>query len=202
MAVGSPVVMCLPSGDAAFRVAVQSALEAADDATPLSLEARLRWLYPGVLVRQRDLSGETQPVWYAYRDGTYIASSEPEWHREPGTAWVRLDAATAEILAVNDELLALFAATADQLIGRPLFEFTYAENAEMLARQRDVVAGGQVLHSLGRGRALDGRDLVLEYVCYIVGGAVECWYRPASVAAGQAATGGTPVDEQPDGGGD
>jgi PAS domain-containing protein len=184
MAVSSPVVICLPSGDAAFRAAVESAIEAVHHAAPLSLEVHLRWLYPGVVVRRRDLSGETQPVWYAYRDGTYIAASDPEWHRAPGTAWLRLDPATAEILAVNDETLALFAAKADQLIGRPLFEFTYPENAEMMARQRDVVGSGQVLHSVGRGRTLDGRDVVLEYVCYIVDRAVDCWYRPASVAAG------------------
>ncbi len=187
MAGSNPLVMCLPSGDAAFRAAVQSALEAFDHATPFSLEARLRSLYPGVLVRLRDLSGETQPVWYAYRDGTYIASSEPEWHTKPGTAWLRLDAATAAILDVNEEVLDLFAATAEQLVGHPLFEFTSPENAEMLARQRDIVARGEVLHSFGRARRLDGRDLVLEYVCYRVGPAVECWYRPASVAAGRSA---------------
>ena len=185
MSVGSPVVMCLPSVDVAFRAAVQSALETADAATPLLLERRLRSLYPGALVRQRDLSGESLAVWYAYRDGSYISASGPQWHRERDTAWLRLDAATAEILEVNDELLVLFAATADQLIGRPLFEFTYPENAEMLARQRDVVARGQILHSLGRGRTLDGRELLLEYVCYLVGGSVECWYRPAPAAAGR-----------------
>lgn len=180
----SPVVICLPSGDVAFRAAVEASIESGDHATPLSLEEQLRSLYPDVVVRRRELSGETQPVWYAYRDGTYIASAEPEWHKEPGTAWLRLDPATTEVLAVNDETLALFAATAEQVVGRPLFEFTYPENAEMMARQRDVVAGGQILHSLGRGRTLDGQDLVLEYVCYIVDEAVECWYRPASVAAG------------------
>jgi PAS domain-containing protein len=183
VAVASPVVVCLPSADAAFRAAVQSALEAGDVATPVSLEARLRSLYPGVLVRERDLSGETQRVWYAYRDGAYVASSDSEWHTAPSTAWLRLDAVTAEILDVNDALLALFAGTADQLIGRRLFDFTYPENAEMLIRQRDVVARGEVLHSLGRARALDGRDVVLEYVCYIVDEAVDCWYRPVSVAA-------------------
>ena len=193
MAALTPVVVCLPSGDAAFRAAVEAALEAADAGTPIALERRLRWLYPEVVVRRRDLSGETQPVWYAYRDGTYVASSEPQWHGEPGTAWLRLDPVTAEIVDVNDETLTLFAATSDQLIGRPLFEFTYPENAEMMARQREVVASGQLLHSLGRGRALDGRDLVLEYVCYVVDAFVECWYRPASVAAGwRGASGGSP----------
>jgi PAS domain-containing protein len=182
VAVADPVVICLPSADVAFRAAVQSALESLLVATPGSLQARLRSLYPGALVRLRELSGETHAVWYAYRDGTYVASSEPTWHTEPGTAWVRLHPATAEILDVNDALLALLAATVDQLVGRPLFDFTYTENAEMLARQRDVVARGEVLHSIGRARALDGRDVVLEYVCYRVDGAVECWYRPASIA--------------------
>lgn len=182
VAVANPVVICLPSADVAFRAAVQSALEGSDALTAASLQSRLRSLYPGALVRLRELSGELHPVWYAYRDGTYVASSEPTWHTEPGTAWLRLDAATAEILGVNDALLALLAATADQLVGRPLFDFTYAENAQMLARQRDVVARGEMLHSIGRARALDGRDVVLEYVCYRVGEAVECWYRPASIA--------------------
>ena len=182
MAVADPVVMCFPSADVAFRAAVQSAVEASDDATPASLQARLRSLYPGAIVRRRELSGEIHPVWYAYRDGTYAAASEPTWHTEPGTAWVRLDAATAEIVDVNDALLSVFRASREQLIGRPLLEFTYAENAEMLARQREVVARGELLHSLGRSRTADGHDIVLEYVCHRVGDAVECWYRPASVA--------------------
>jgi PAS domain-containing protein len=180
--VPDPLVICIPSADLAFRAAVQAALEAPGEATPSELEARLRSLYPGVLVRERELSGERDSIWYAYRDGTYVADSEPAWHLEPGTAWVRLDAETAEILEVNDALLELFAATSDQVIGRLLFELTYPENAELLARQRDVVARGEVLHSLGRARTLDGRDIVLEYVCNRVPGAVQCWYRLASVA--------------------
>ena len=181
------VVICLPSADLAFRAAVQAALEASAEATPSELEARLRSLYPGVLVRERELSGERDPVWYAYRDGTYVADSEPAWHLEPGTAWVRFDAETAEILDVNDALLDLFAATSDQVIGRLLFELTYPENIELLARQRELVARGEVLHSLGRARTLDGRDIVLEYVCYRVRGPVECWYRLASVAGNGSA---------------
>ncbi len=105
----------------------------------------------------------------------------------PGPRWVRLDAETVEILDVNDALLDLFAATSDQVIGRLLFEFTYPENAELLARQRDLVARGEVLHSLGRARTLDGRDIVLEYVCHRVRGAVECRYRLASVAGAGSA---------------
>lgn len=192
VAIAGPVVICLPSADIAFRAAVQAAIDAGDDATatPTSLEVRLRSLYPDVRVRLRDLSGETRLVWYAYRDGTYLASSEPGWHTEPGTAWVRLDAATAEILDVNEALLEVLGADCDdQLIGHALFEFTYPENAELLARQRDVVTRGEVLHSLGRARTLRGRDIVLEYVCYAVGDAIEAWYRPASVAADRRPTG-------------
>jgi hypothetical protein len=45
---------------------------ASDRVTTIAeLEERVRPSYPNVRIVARDLSGETQPTWYVYRDGAF-----------------------------------------------------------------------------------------------------------------------------------
>jgi hypothetical protein len=63
-----------PLNDDAF---VELANEAARDATtPEDLQASLRERYPKAVVRPRLLEAEPHVVWYVYRDGRWVMSSE------------------------------------------------------------------------------------------------------------------------------
>ena len=41
--------------------------------TPSELEEQLRRHYPRVVVRPRELTGESFTIWYVYRDGHWIS---------------------------------------------------------------------------------------------------------------------------------
>ena len=67
----------IPSSDAAFRQHVEGLTARHAFATADDLAARLRALFPRVLVRASEVSGQHN-VWYVYRDGVW-SSSEPSW---------------------------------------------------------------------------------------------------------------------------
>lgn len=58
-------------------------LKAVDPAEPATFEARLRRLFPRVLVRERGLASEP-PAWYVYRDGGWQPSLTGDWWTVPG----------------------------------------------------------------------------------------------------------------------
>lgn len=60
-----------PATDAEFERAVNAIVDAGvrDFA---EAQARLRERYPHAVVRPRDLTGESTPVWYIYREGRWI----------------------------------------------------------------------------------------------------------------------------------
>jgi len=73
-----PALITIPSTDAAFRAHVHGIRRGA---APTELEARLRRLYPRVVVRERTLSGEA-PAWYVYRDGSWRSQLAESWWGE------------------------------------------------------------------------------------------------------------------------
>jgi hypothetical protein len=81
LSIGQVEVRALPSVDSAFVGAVQELLrqlEVGPISGPAELEALLRIVYPGAVVREQNpLSrlGSTT-VWYAYRDGQFSPASE------------------------------------------------------------------------------------------------------------------------------
>jgi hypothetical protein len=69
-------VGCFPSGDEAFRRAVEEAIQGGAKA-PEALEEALRGRYPKVRVKQRDPMTEVESVGplthlYVFRDGSYL----------------------------------------------------------------------------------------------------------------------------------
>ena len=66
-----PTLVTNPTDDPAFAAAAQAALE--DGQTTDQLQAVLRRVYPGAVVRARDLAGDPL-VWYVYREGHWIRS--------------------------------------------------------------------------------------------------------------------------------
>lgn len=101
-----PVLITIPTSDAAFREHVHTVTPVA---TPAELEARLRRVFPRVVVRERTISGA--PGWYVYRDGAWSSSLTGDWYDDPrlprvvvaGDGWVREANATARgLLGIED----------------------------------------------------------------------------------------------------
>lgn len=68
----SPRVISNPADDASFDRWV-TRLAAERDMTPDALQALLRFRYPHAVVRRREIAGELTEVWYAFREGRWIA---------------------------------------------------------------------------------------------------------------------------------
>ena len=64
------VLVINPRSDKDFVARAEAA--AADAATADELQGRLRANYPRTVVRLRQISGESDLVWYVYREGRWI----------------------------------------------------------------------------------------------------------------------------------
>lgn len=67
-----PTLVVNPSADESFAASCEEHLEEGADSIG-ELERRLRHSYPLAIVHVRELDGEGALIWYAYRDGHWIA---------------------------------------------------------------------------------------------------------------------------------
>jgi hypothetical protein len=72
------IARIIPSDDAAFRRHVERLTARQRFATPDELASRLRRIFPRVVVRASEVSGQAH-VWYVYRDGVWRADADSEW---------------------------------------------------------------------------------------------------------------------------
>ena len=70
-----PTLILNPRDDARF-VAAAEALVAEGIDSPAMLQERLRQHYPHVVVRPRELTGESFTIWYVYREGHWVSSTD------------------------------------------------------------------------------------------------------------------------------
>jgi hypothetical protein len=73
-----------PADDRIFSAYAQTLLEHGAQ-TIVELERRLRTIYPHATIHSRDLSGESTPVWYVYRDGHWTPRGGDPLNEETGT---------------------------------------------------------------------------------------------------------------------
>ena len=166
-----PSITTIPSSDIAFRghvLRVSAGLPQAGQ-----LEARLRRIFPRVVVRERELSGEG-PVWYVYRDGAWRPPADGQWWQADGLPRV-VWSADGWITEANPGALSLLGlvgadvgstlfadllppGTLDDAAG--LFELVgsgHELTATILLRptSEDVIAVD--IHATGRGDGIEGR---------------------------------------------
>lgn len=67
----SPTLVLNPRRDTDFVTLAEAIVSKGID-SPGELQERLRQHYPRVVVRARELSGESFTIWYVYRDGHWI----------------------------------------------------------------------------------------------------------------------------------
>jgi hypothetical protein len=72
-----PVVIANPTHDHSF-VGLAERLVADGVQSPEALQAELRKTYPRTVVRERQISAEPVPMWYAYRDGHWVDSRDDQ----------------------------------------------------------------------------------------------------------------------------
>ena len=66
-----PTMIVNPRGDDAFSTRAR-VLVAEGVADAAEMQRALRVEYPGAVVHERSLSGDRDPTWYVYRDGSWV----------------------------------------------------------------------------------------------------------------------------------
>jgi hypothetical protein len=87
--IGPSRVISIPSSDAAFREHVDRLRATGEVDSAPALQARLRRLFPRVIVRERQLSAEA-PSWYVYRDGRWVSPTDGPWWESEAIPRVRV----------------------------------------------------------------------------------------------------------------
>jgi PAS domain S-box-containing protein len=178
----------VPSSDHAFAAAVDAALSHGDVVVPEDLERRIRPWAPEVVVRSRELSGESGATWYVYRDGRFAAEQDVAWHRAPETPSARFDEKTGVVLEASESFVALVGHEGHGVIGRPYQDFIFPDAAELASEvYAEIVRTGEA-HSVVRLRRRDGSSVTVEYVARAGDGSVEGWYRSITLASEAAET--------------
>lgn len=98
---GRPRLITIPSSDQAFATHVE-ALVANEVLSSGDLQARLRRMFPRVVVRERTLSSEPM-AWYVYRDGSWRSPTSADW-------WI--DETLPQVVVSRDGWLVSASATA------------------------------------------------------------------------------------------
>jgi PAS domain-containing protein len=80
-ALARPRLTIIPSTDAAFREHVERLVDRHRFEVAADLAARLRRLFPRVVVRESEVSGQGD-IWYVYRDGVWRSGADQSWWEE------------------------------------------------------------------------------------------------------------------------
>ena len=167
-----------PSGDIAFRHAVENLVASAPEVHPERLQALLRPLYPAATVTESAVSGGTV-TYYAYRDGRFEPSSTEEWWNAPGTAEARLSATTGVLLGMSDEWADLMGAPAAQFVGRHFLDLVSPEASAAATALFAAVLENSDIRSRILVRRADDEPLNVEFRAVRQGEEIVVFYRPA-----------------------
>jgi len=83
-----PTLVVNPTND--WRLALLASDSATLGAGPEILQEALRHDYPNLVVRRRELSGETVEIWYVYREGHWVPPDPPS--PDASRLWEPIDA--------------------------------------------------------------------------------------------------------------
>jgi PAS domain-containing protein len=114
-----------------------------DLASAAALQARLRRMFPRVLVRERALSSES-PAWYVYRDGAWTPPLAGPWWDEPRLPRVAVGT-DGWVLEANPAARSLFGILEPELGARHFTDFIAPGTLEDSQALFAVVAAGHEL---------------------------------------------------------
>jgi PAS domain-containing protein len=156
----APFLKTIPSADSAFREQVQRIRRRHAPSMPRDLEARLRRLFPRVVVVERQLSGEA-PSWYVYRDGRWAPASTSTWWTAPGLPRVAVSL-EGWVVEANPAARSVLNLPESDVGSRHFTDFIAPgslEDAEALAR---VISEGHELLATVLMRPADGEVLACD----------------------------------------
>ena len=185
-----PAIISIPASDTAFREHVQ---RLGPMATPRDLEARLRRLFPRVVIRERTISGA--PGWYVYRDGSWSASLAGEWWDDPGLPRVVISI-DGWFVDASPTALDLFGLSEDDISSHYFTDLVVPgtlEDAVLLFR---IIREGKPLDATILLRPLSGEVIAVDLHARLADDRIEAVFRLAgdvSVPAGAEPV-GRPAD--------
>ena len=150
----------IPSSDLAFAKFVETTVAQSGPALPAEIQARLRRLFPRVVVRERTLSGEA-PIWYVYRDGGWRPSSLGPWWSEPDLPRVEVSQ-DGWVSDANPAAIGLLGLDEDDPTSHHFTDFLAAGSTEDANALFSAVRAGGGLDATLLVRPLSGDVLAVE----------------------------------------
>ena len=149
-----PHLKIIPSTDTAFGEHVERLVARHAIQTAPVLAARLQRLFPRVVVRPSEVSGQSD-TWYVYRDGVWRSSADASWWDEPRTPRV---VATRDgwIEEANPTARAILGLSASDAMPRFFSDFTAPGTLDDATALFDVVAAGNDLDATTLVRPTSG----------------------------------------------
>jgi PAS domain-containing protein len=132
----------VPSSDRAFAEFVRRISAQLPDASPGALQARLRILYPSVLVRPRGLSSDDH-TWYVYREGRWVDGKVGDWWSDESMPRMDVDR-DGFIAAANAAAGEAFGIAPNRLVHRHYTDFAVpGTGADMMLMREIMLAVGE-----------------------------------------------------------
>lgn len=173
----SPTPRVVPSDDLAFRGHVERLCRDEAFPTPESLAARLRRLFPRVVVRASEVSGHDH-VWYVYRDGVWRASDDDRWWQAPGVPRLALTM-DGWVREANPAARSLLGLTAMDQLPRHFTDFIVPGTLEDATSLFRVVADGHALDATALVQPIGGEVIACDIRARPAGDPITVWFRVA-----------------------
>jgi PAS domain-containing protein len=168
-----PALITIPTSDSAFREHVHT-LSGAE--TPRDLEARLRRIFPRVVVRERTISGA--PAWYVYRDGAWSPSLTGDWWEDPRLPRVSVSA-DGWFQEANATARGLLGIEGDDPSTHYFTDFIVPGTLDDSLNLFRIIGGGKILDATILLRPLSGDVIALDIHAQRVGDAIVAVFRLA-----------------------
>ena len=140
-----PLLTTIPSTDTAFRTHVERVQRRHRADSAVDLQARLRRMFPRVLIVERQLSGEA-PNWYVYRDGRWSPPSSSAWWSETGIPRVEISL-DGWLLEADDAARGLLDLPDGDITDRHFTDFIAPGTLEDAEGLRRVIEEGHTLQA-------------------------------------------------------
>lgn len=172
-----PNLSIIPSSDAAFREHLERLAKEVAFGRPAELEERLRRIFPRVVVRRSEVSGQGD-TWYIYRDGVWRSSTEAPWwsdDRSPRLAVTK----DGWIEAANAPARAILGLAAGDALPRHYADFAAPGALQDTSELFDVIAGGRELEATILIRPTSGDVVACDLRAWIEGHRIVVAFRLA-----------------------
>jgi PAS domain-containing protein len=172
-----PIVRTIPSDDSGFREHVSRIVQRNHVTRPSVLQAQLASIFPKVVVRARELSGEN-PVWYVYRDGRWTPATDHRWWDAPNLPRITVDPG-GSITSANAGAMSLLGLTDLTAQPRRFPELVAPGAIEQATELLRVVLDGNDLLATVLIRPVDGEAIACEVHASLADGGMDVTMRLA-----------------------